>query len=270
MNFICNIMKSSIMEDLILGFLYSAIIGLVIFVLSYLVNKRDSLKDLLIDLIKVVLALTLIKSSINKICELNGKEYGEFFISVLDKKEIKPEEFKSVNEFIIYDKISYLPNLNNYLVDKFYDKFNDKDGIEIGELNELLGESKDEKDKYIKKNSECVVSIYEYINNKITKINNMLDYYKKLTLEMINIDFDNFKEEISAAENKYRVFKICVDSLIEECKTLNELLSLLTVTIKENRQKLEKELCYIKKILRYMVIIFIVIIIISLLLLIIA
>lgn len=270
MNFVCNIMKNNTMEDLILGFLYSAIIGLVIFVLSYLVNKRDCLKDLLIDLIKVVLALTLIKSSINRICELDGKEYRKFFISVLDEKEIKSGEFKNVNEFIIYDKIPYLPNLNNYLVDKFYDKFNDKDNIEIGELNGLCGESKDEKDKYIKKNSECVVSVYEYINNKITKINNMLEYYKKLTLEIISIDFNNFKEEISAAHNKYRVFRTCIDSLIEECKMLDELLSLLTITIKENRQKLEKELCCIKKILRYMVITFVVIIIICLLLLIIA
>ena len=267
-NWFSKLMNNDIAVNLVIDFFYSAIIGLIILALTNFLEQKKALNNLLIDLTKLTFVLNTIHEPVSRLSKLDGAEYRKFFASVLDGKEIKVEEIKTVSEFIIYDEIPYLPNLNNYLIDKFNDYINKI--VKFGEENfiNLLGKSKDEKMRYIIENNAFVIS-YEDINRRIARLNNKLNYYRELTLEIIGFDLNDLKSDNIATKNKLRIFKSCIDTLIYECKSLEESLELLDETVFKNKNYLNKEFNRTKNILCWSIRVFIIIIVICLVLLII-
>lgn len=102
--------------------------------MTYLLDKKKTLKNLSIDLTKLTFALNAIHEPVYRISKLDGAEYRKFFGDVLDCKEIKMEEFQTISEFIIYDEIPSLPNPNNYLIDNFNDSINKVLSVEMNAL----------------------------------------------------------------------------------------------------------------------------------------
>ncbi|OZV12328.1 hypothetical protein CIW83_09535 [Tissierella sp. P1] len=265
---ISDIMGNQIAIDLVIGFFYSAIIGLTILGLTYLLDKKESLKNLSIDLTKLVFVLNSINESVNRISRLDGAKYRKFFGDVLDQKEIEQEEIKTVSEFIIYDRISYLPPLNNYLVEKFNITNKEFKGNEE-ELLRLLQSSTKDKESFLVESNIFIIS-YEDINRRINRINDKLDYYRELTYIIIGFNSDDLERDNIATGNILRVFKMCIDTIISECKELKELLMPLENLVNNNLKELDEKIEKNNKNQKFVTKGFIVLIIICLVLLLIA
>ena len=263
-----NLIENNIVVNLIIGFFYSAIIGLAILFLTYFLDKSKSLKNLLVDLTKLTLILRTIKEPIDRISKLDGAEYRKYFASVLDGKEITLEEIKTVDEFIIYDEIPYLPKINDYLVDEFNNSVKSIKNENI-DLKELAKETQEEKKKYLLKNNAFILS-YEGINRRLLRLNQRLSYYRSMTFELYRINISDLTIENASTKNKLKAFKFCIDSIIKEAKALKESLELLESTVSINRKILVKDinknkniLSYISKILGFVIIVCLILLIIA-------
>ncbi|MBN1035644.1 hypothetical protein DWC20_08810 [Clostridium botulinum] len=266
-------MKGFIINDIsiniFIGFFYSAIIGSVTLFLTEKLMKKKDLRSLSVDITKLTFILNTISSEVNNISNLDGPKYRQFFADVLDKKDVELKKLESINEFIIYDEISYLPNLSDYLIYKFENKLNELLNNKDKDLMKLLKNTKELKQNYIIENNIFLIQ-YNNINSTILRLNHKLNYYRELTLQIIGIEVDQLKEGNIATENKIRVFKYCIDSLISESKYLIKQIEMLEKTVIHNRQELIKEINKNNKILNRSIKAFIIVFIVSLIFLMIA
>lgn len=117
-----NILTNEITINILVGFFYSALFGLILYVITNTHTKLDQLKEMKIDLIKYTFASNSITLSLIRLANLNGKEYRRYFGDILDNKNVDINDYNNIHEYIMFDKIPELPELNKYLVHKFIQK----------------------------------------------------------------------------------------------------------------------------------------------------
>ena len=120
-NFI-DVLTKDITINVLIGFFYSALLGLLVFILTDINGKRNNIRRMEIDLTKYTFVSQSINNSLTNISQIDGADYRRFFGDILDGKQIQMSDYKNVYEFIIFDKIPELPALGDYLVSKFIDK----------------------------------------------------------------------------------------------------------------------------------------------------
>lgn len=239
MEILLKYLTNNITVNILIGFFYSAIIGFIIFYLTNFYNLKNNIKSLEVDLTKYTFLSQSIRNSVIKFSELDGKVYRKYFADILDGKQIKISEYKGIEEFIIFDSVPFLPEINDYLVEIFIKYFESK--VDNRELIELLNKDKLEKEAEII-NKNLFLIIYNDLNRKIKNLNERLDYYRYITKELICADNQSLNDSSDKILRLIKVFRYCIDSIISESKEIVQTLDLLDKAIKSNKELIRKEI----------------------------
>ncbi|MCR6547216.1 hypothetical protein NVS47_17150 [Dehalobacterium formicoaceticum] len=244
-NFI-DVLTKDITINVLIGFFYSALLGLLVFILTDINGKRNNIRRMEIDLTKYTFVSQSINNSLTNISQIDGADYRRFFGDILDGKQIQMSDYKNVYEFIIFDKIPELPALGDYLVSKFIDKMeNSIEENKIEELLDLLKQTNKEKENYINKRNLFLIR-YEDINRRIKRLNERLDYYRFLSKQLIAFENPNKNNESQIVRHLH-VFRYCTDSIIQEAKTILKTLQLLDDAIMSKKRDIKQEINQIDK-----------------------
>ncbi|MBV1819983.1 hypothetical protein L0P52_10045 [Clostridium cochlearium] len=76
---------------------------------------------------------------------------------------------------------------------------------------------------------------------KIQKLNEMLDYYRYLTKEIISFNRFDDENETQKLERQLIVFKYCIENIISESKGIVPLLNIINKTLFENKRKIKEK-----------------------------
>lgn len=235
-----ELFTNGVVINILIGFFYSALLGIIIFILTNINEKQKNTKELEIDLTKYTFISNSINISLTNIAQIDGAEYRRFFADIFDGKSVRINQYNNVKEVILFDKIAYLPTINEYLIINFIDKVeNDLNEEKIEALLNVLTKTKKEKEKYINEYNLFLVR-YEDINRRIRRLNEMLDYYRTLSENIIKLELNYQNKQMF--ERQMKIFKYCTDSLIGEAKNILAQLKLLDDALISNKQAIKVEL----------------------------
>ncbi|MYL44407.1 hypothetical protein GLV94_02000 [Virgibacillus halodenitrificans] len=231
-----NILGNEVTINLLIGFFYSAIIGLLIFYLTRLKEETTTKTKLYVDLTRSYMTIEEIMKDVAKLANIDGKEYRRFIGDVLDKKEIEINNYSNITDFIMFDKIQKLPELNDYIIERFND-FNKV--LDSSKIEDIINKDMKSKEHFIL-NHNLYIRLHPLIQGKIYKLNEMLKAKRALLLNLT--DFNPQEENNVALENKMRVFKYTTDSMIAEASGLNETLKAFNQMVIGNIQQIKKDI----------------------------
>lgn len=236
-----ELLTNDITIDILVGFFYSAIFGIIIYYVTTKQQQREKLKKMEIDIVQYTFVSSMISYKLVKLSKLNGKDYGKFFANILDGKIVDNNKY----DYIMFDSIPQLPGLNDYLISEFINK-SYMIPNNIIELLSILKSSAQERDDFMKEINILLIQ-YNYFKNDINEINESLEYYRDITKVLISSDVINSELQKDKSKREFIAFTYLIELIRAKSEKMLTDLKELDNCILDNKDKLKQELQTISK-----------------------
>ncbi len=267
-----NIFDNDIIINLVIGFFYSSIIGLFIYVLTEKYRQLNEIENHLIDIEKFELSTRILFSELLVLKNINYENYLNLVFDFLSNKPIDMNNYDDVDELILFKEFPKLPDISSYLANKSMTEVDDeimKIFVELGidysveglhgfiqdypsfkELHSEINRKLKDKDLVERFNS-CVISLmyYSHLNISVNELNNLLEYYREYLRVILSINGEEEIKNKDLLERQFRTFQYLVNKIkpiseriLKELDNIHSVSKQAKAELKEKKKKIRKDI----------------------------